>query len=323
MKILATKSYQYLSRNFLESAQQKGFCASELSLEEKKFPDGELCLKISDPEKIRDESVAIFAGITNFESIFELYNLACEVVSLGCSKLHIVIPYLAYATQDQKNEIGEVATLKNIAQLLSSVPQSPQGNQIYLVDVHNPIVLNYFEGKSTASLISTKNLIKKIITKISEKNSIDEKLQVLASVDMGRAQLISEIADELSLSRIFIEKKRISPEETQIVSVSDQNIAEKLVIIYDDMIRTGSSLLNAAEYYRSAGAKKIIAIISHGIFANSAFEKIKQSKSIDKIFCFNTHPNVFAQPCSENFLEICDISEVLLENLINVVCSGK
>ncbi len=317
MKILATRSYQYLVKKFLVHAAQKNCCVSELRLEEKNFPDGELYLKISDPNAVHDDSVTILGGIINFESIFELYNLACEVVLLGCSKLQIVIPYLAYATQDRKNEVGEVATLKNITRLLSAIPQATQGNQIYLVDVHNPIVLNYFEGKTAISLISTKNLIKTVIIKIFKELSESEKSFVIASVDMGRAKIIAEIADELNLQRTFIEKKRLSPEKTQVLSISNRDINGKFVVIYDDMIKTGSSLLNAAECYRSVGAKKIIAIISHGIFANSSLERIKKSKLIDKIFCFNTHPNILLQSNTENFLEIDDISEVLLENLIH------
>ena len=92
MKILATKTYQYLAKNFIKCAKQKNFCVSALRLEEKKFPDGELYLKILESETVHDDSVVIFAGIINFESIFELYNLACEIVSLGCSKLFIMIP---------------------------------------------------------------------------------------------------------------------------------------------------------------------------------------------------------------------------------------
>ncbi len=63
------------------------------------------------------------------------------------------------------------------------------------------------------------------------------------------------------------------------------------VIIYDDMIRTGTSLMNAARAYREAGAGKRFAIATHGEFPRDAFQRIRDSRLFEAIACTNSHPN--------------------------------
>ena len=63
------------------------------------------------------------------------------------------------------------------------------------------------------------------------------------------------------------------------------------VIIYDDMIRTGTSLMNAARAYRDAGAGRIAAICTHGVFPGDALARLRESGLFAQIACTNSHPN--------------------------------
>ena len=92
------------------------------------------------------------------------------------------------------------------------------------------------------------------------------------------------------------------------------DVEEKDVVIYDDMVRTGGSLISAAKAYKSAGAKKIFTITTHGLFTNEALKKIQDSGVIEKVVSTNSHPNSFAS--KSDFLQIESVASLILEQLI-------
>ena len=311
MKIISTKKYRYLLKNIIRSAEKSGIDCSEICFEQKTFPDSEIYLKIQNPEEIRNAEIAFIAGAIDFHSVFEIYNFACVLISSGCSKLQIVIPYLAYSTMEKAKETGEIIIVKNIARLLSNIPQAPSGTHVYLIEPHSEEIPQFFENNANVSVISTEKIIMKIVKfLIKTENSV-----ILASADMGRKKIIHRLGEKLNLDRALLVKKRLSPEKTEIISQINANVSEKTVIIYDDMIRTASSLLGAAKYYKDYGAKKIIAIVTHGLFVRSSFEKLQNSGLIEKIYCMNTYPNPGISTKSSRFFELIDISDLITEKI--------
>ncbi len=103
----------------------------------------------------------------------------------------------------------------------------------------------------------------------------------------------------------FVFKRRTSGEETQITSIS-ADVKGKYVIIYDDMIRTGGSLIHAAEAYLEAGAKTIAAVTTHGLFSRGGLEKIKQSGLFECVYCTDSHPNAVLM--ENDFLKIKSVA---------------
>ena len=99
---------------------------------------------------------------------------------------------------------------------------------------------------------------------------------MLASTDAGRAKWVESLAKDLQVDAAFVYKRRTSGSETEITGVS-ANVAGQRVVIYDDMIRTGGSLLNAAQVYRDAGAVAIDAIATHGVFPGDSLEKFARA----------------------------------------------
>ena len=291
---------------------QPEYKLEEIQSIRKIFPDSERYLKIENSDDIFGKPVILLGGITDTNSLFELYNIANGLVDFGCSSLTLIIPYISYSTMELANETGEVLAIKSIARLLSSMPHKYSANRVLLFDIHSDKILKYFTNEIQVEVISSENIVTPIIKDMIKEND----RPVLASVDMGRTDFIERIAGSLELEKIFITKERISPTKTKVVSISETDIFGKTVIIYDDMVRTGSSLINAANCYSAAGASKIIAIISHGVFLENALEKIKNCNAISQIFCMNTHPNVNSLCCCrDDFLKICDVSEIILDKL--------
>jgi ribose-phosphate pyrophosphokinase len=107
-------------------------------------------------------------------------------------------------------------------------------------------------------------------------------------------------------------KRRLDPQRRELVAMSAQ-VSGQRVLIYDDMIRTGGSLLNAAQAYRNAGAQEIFALTTHGVFPGDALEKIRASGLLKKVVCTNSHPR--ALELRSEYLEVLSVARVFAERL--------
>jgi ribose-phosphate pyrophosphokinase len=277
--IFSTKKYEYLAQ---EIAQSLNSSMGQRTI--KYFPDGERYLKID--ENVINQSVVIVGGTVSDEDTLEIYDLACACVKYGASKLTLVIPYYGYSTMERTTKIGEVVPAKTRARLLSSIPKCSQGNKILLMDLHSEGIPYYFENDVQVFHLYAKPVLIDIMKSIAPDF-------VLAATDAGRAKWVESLAKELQVQPAFVYKQRLSGSQTIVTGVNAQ-VQDKIVIIYDDMIRTGSSLIGAAEAYKKAGAKEVYALTTHGLFPNDAILKIKNSGFITDVFCTNTHPNALA-----------------------------
>ena len=301
INILSSQKYEYLKRNILK----QGACFDDVEIETETFPDGEHYWKIVNPEQLRHKPAVYIAGTVDDESIFELYNVAATLVREQCSSLHIVIPYFGYSTMERAVKEGEVVTAKNIANLISSIPQAPLGNFVYMMDLHSLGTQYYFENTIHPVHLTSWSVIKDMLLQFG-------KDIVLASTDMGRDKWIEKMGNELHLETAYIMKKRISGSKTEVVALNAE-VKDKNIVIFDDMIRSGTSLIHAAEAYKNAGAKDVYVITVHGIFVSGALQKLKSCGYIKKILCTNTHLN--AHQIQDDFVKVYDISTVITERI--------
>ena len=131
---------------------------------------------------------------------------------------------------------------------------------------------------------------------------------ILASTDAGRAKWVESLANDLGIPAAFALKRRLSGSDTEVTAIN-ADVEGKTVIIYDDMIRSGSSLINAAIAYKEAKAKEIFVITTHGIFVKGSVEKLKLSGVISKIICTDTHANTMT--IDDPFVEVRSIAELV------------
>jgi ribose-phosphate pyrophosphokinase len=178
---------------------------------------------------------------------------------------------------------GEVVTAKSRARLLSSLPEARFGNRVVLFDLHTEGIPYYFEGSLRALHAYGKPIIEEAARSIGGTDF------VLACTDAGRAKWVESLANDLGVTASFVFKRRLSGERTEVMAVSAQ-VQGKKVIIYDDMIRTGSSLMGAAQAYLDAGAASIAAIATHGIFPKDALTKLTASGLFSHVICTDSHP---------------------------------
>jgi ribose-phosphate pyrophosphokinase len=221
--------------------------------------------------------------------LLELYDLACAIVEAGASTLTIIVPYFGYSTMERAVHPREAVMAKNRARILSSIPRAKLGNQILLLDLHSEGIPHYFEGTIRPVHVYAKPIVEQLARELGGPSFL------LGSTDAGRAKWVESLANDLGVPAAFVYKRRLSGEETAVRAVS-ATLEGETVVIYDDMIRTGSSLVNAARAYREAGAGKLIAIATHGVFPGDALQRITSTGLFEKIAVTNSHPNALAHP---------------------------
>ena len=297
--LFSISNYQYLGDQIREvGGYQKG------EVEVKTFPDGERYQRIL--THVNERDVIIVGGTSGDRDTLELYDLACGMVKHGALSLNLVIPYFGYSTMERGIVPGEVVTAKSRARLLSAIPISAIGNRVILMDLHSAGIPYYFEGEIIPKHLYAKPVILEAAREVGGEDF------VLASTDAGRAKWVESLANDLGVPASFILKRRLDGERTEVMAMN-ANVEGKTVIIYDDMIRTGGSLINAAKAYRSEGAEDIYAIATHGIFPGNALNRLKDSGLFKKVIATNTHPRV--HELEGDFLQCKSVASIFVEYL--------
>lgn len=301
------RDFQFFSTNaynYLLDEMEKIQAISRGRVQNQIFPDGEFYMQIL--TAVEDKDVVLIGGTISDADTLELYDLANGIIQLGAKSLKIIIPYFGYATMERAVKTGEVVKAKNRALLLSSIPHGSVSNAIYLVDLHSEGIPYYFEKEVRCHHLYCKSIIVDACHELCGNDFI------LASTDAGRAKWVESLANDMKVKSAFVYKHRTAGDETSITGVN-ADVAGKNVIIYDDMIRTGGSLMQAAKAYRDAGAKTIYAITTHGLFSNHALGKIEAQGIIQQVVCMNTHPNCYEG--KNDFLKIKSFIPIIFDAL--------
>lgn len=294
-----TANYQYLAEKVAEST------SVELGeVERDTFSDGERYQRIV--SDIEGRNVALLGGTIDDPDTLELYDLASALVSYGCNLLQLFVPYFGYSTMERAVKPREVVTAKTRARLLSSIPRSVKGNRIYLFDLHSEGIPHYFENQMHPVHIYCKELV---IEAAMEHCGTSF---TLASTDAGRAKWVESLANDMGVNAAFVLKRRVKGDETTVTAIN-ADVEGQDVIIYDDMIRSGGSIIHAAQAYKNAGALNIYVITTHGLFIQDGIEKMKQSGLIKKVICMDTHPNV--NQIAGDFVEVRSIARLIANHL--------
>lgn len=254
-------------------------------VERSNFPDGEHYLRVT--TNVLDKHVVAIGGTISDTATLELYDLACTLVENGAETLTLIVPWYGYATMDRASKGGESVKAKNRARIFSSIPPAKNGNQILLLDLHTEGIPHYFEGSLHPVHVYAKPVIEPLARELGGDSF------VLGSTDAGRAKWVESLANDLGVAAAFVYKRRRGPEETEVTAVST-HLNGETVVIYDDMIRTGGSLMSAARAYRDAGAGRMIAIATHGVFPGNAFDNIQSAGLFESVACTDSHPRALA-----------------------------
>lgn len=233
--------------------------------------------RVSIKEKDVNTTAVILQSLSNPPDthIIEFCLIADAVKRLGAKKLIAIIPYLGYSKQDKIFKGGEPLSVKVVAQII----QTSSFSKIITIDLHNQAIVGFFE-KPVIQLSANKMFLN-YFSKLKDSNTI------VIAPDAGAIKNSTDFANKLNLEVAYIDKIRdLSTGKVKIRGLS-RDITNKKIIMIDDMISTGSTLIASAKYLKKKGAKSIIAGITHHLYVEGTQEKIERSK-IDKLIVTDT-----------------------------------
>lgn len=290
---------QLLASGLFESAQ----------LKRKKFPDREVHLR--NGVRVRGRHVVVVCGTHDPHAFMELTHLVNGLGLQGVRQVTVVNPYFAYSTQERAQLPGEYVTAKTTAVALSKLHYPPNGLTYVLFDTHTPDLPNYFETPVTASVLSGRPFVQSTFKELSNGRRV-----VLGTADAGRMKYAESMASHLEVPLVSVFKRRCPITNKITISamrVEDADIEGASVVIYDDMIRTGGSIIKAADAYIKAGAIEVYAIASHGVLPRNALEKLQNCGHVKQVIVTDSHPRVrYLAPRFPGFLVVKSLAPLIL-----------
>jgi ribose-phosphate pyrophosphokinase len=271
----------------------------------KVFPDGERYRRIETDCARRD--VVLVGGTVDDMDTLEIYDLACGIVHQGAHTLTLVLPWFGYQTMERASQRGEIVAAKNRARLLSSIPAAGSGNRAIFIDLHSEGIPHYFQGDLRPVHLHARSVVLQAIRDFGGEDF------VLGATDAGRAKWVESLANDLLVDAAFVFKRRLSDTQTEVTALA-ADVQDRAVVIYDDMIRTGGSLISAARSYKEAGASEVYAVCTHGVFAGDSLERLRDSGVFEGIACTNTRPHV-QDLADGDFLRVYSVADLVAQYL--------
>jgi len=230
-----------------------------------KFADGELKIKIE--ENIRGQDVFIVQS-TNppAENLLELLLFLDAAKRSSAERITAVIPYYGYARQDRKDEPRVPISAKLIADLLAT----SGANRLLTIDLHAEQIQGFFN-------IPVDHLYA-VPVFIDYYHQSKLRDCIVVSPDAGRVNRVRAFARRLGkdIPIAIIDKRRTGPNQSMVVNVIGE-VKGKNAIIYDDMIDTGGTIIDAAEALVDKGVKDIYVCVVHGLFSRDAIPRLNKS----------------------------------------------
>lgn len=256
-----------------EIAEISGIPLSKSSVT--KFADGELKVKIE--ENIRGQDVFIIQS-TNppAENLLELLLFLDAAKRSSAERITAVIPYYGYARQDRKDEPRVPISAKLIADLLAI----SGANRVLTIDLHAEQIQGFFN-------IPVDHLYAAPVF-IDHYQQKEIENYVVVSPDAGRVNRVRAFARRMAkdIPIAIIDKRRTGPNQSKVVNVIG-DVNGKNAIIYDDMIDTGGTIVDAAEALAGKRVKDIYVCGVHGLLSRNAVERLEKSP-IKEVVITNT-----------------------------------
>lgn len=241
-----------------------------------KFANGEITVVIE--ESVRNEAIVIVSQAKTYEDMFELLGTIDAARRSSAKEIIGIIPYLPHSRQERREE-GVRTTIS--ARLFADMLQVAGLDRLITMDVHTTAIEGFYK-------IPFDNLdpFAVIVEKIK---SLNLKNPTIVSPDLGGMKRAEKYATALGYNIAFINKKRLRANEvdkmTLIGSVKDSE-----VIIVDDMIDTGGTIIKALDLLRNDGADRCYVFACHGVYSNDAIGKFATNHHMPFVYTTNTLP---------------------------------
>ncbi|MDD5281213.1 MAG: ribose-phosphate pyrophosphokinase [Candidatus Omnitrophica bacterium] len=263
-----------------------------------RFSEGEIRVKINENVRGKDVFIVQPTCPPSNDNLMELLIMIDALRRASAHRITAVIPYFGYARQDRKDQPRVPITAKLVANLLTTAG----ANRILTMDLHAGQIQGFFD-------IPVDHLfsVGVFVDYFSKMNIRD---LVVVSPDVGSIKMARAYAKRVSAGLAIIDKRRVSPEKAEAMHIMGE-VEDKNVIIIDDMVATGSSLIEAVEALKKSKAKAIYAAISHGILSGPAIQRIDQCAGLEKLLISDSVP--LSTDKQHEKIQVLSVSSLLAE----------
>jgi len=233
-------------------------------MEIRSFSDGETYVKINENVRGKDVFLLQPTSPSANENLMELLIMIDASQRASAGRITAVIPYYGYARQDRKDQPRVPITSKLVANLITTAG----ADRVLTMDLHVDQIQGFFDIK-----VDHLFAVSVIIDYFKKKNLKD---LVVLSPDVGGLRRARAYAKRLGAPLAFVDKRRPVADEAEVINIVGK-IKGKQVLIVDDMVDTGGTLLAAVKSLIEKGATAVYASCTHAVLSGEAYEKINAS----------------------------------------------
>lgn len=237
------------------------------------------CLEVQLQANCREKDVFIVQTLSApvQENLVELLLMLDAARGASASRITAVIPHFSYARSDKKDSPRISIGGRLVADLLVTAG----ANRVLTMTLHSPQVHGFFSVP-----VDQLHALAELAAHFQR---YDLSRAVVVSPDLGNAKNAAAFAKRLGVPVAAGAKERISDTQVQITALIGE-VRNRDVIILDDEVASGGSILELLQHLRAHGARSVRVATTHGIFARDAVSRMAAEDDIQEIVCTNTVP---------------------------------
>ncbi|NOG41239.1 MAG: ribose-phosphate pyrophosphokinase [Candidatus Brocadia sinica] len=269
-----------------------------------RFPDGEIDLKVNEDVRGADVFLVQPTCPPVNENLTELLVFIDCLKRASAARITAVLPYYGYARKDRKDEGRVPITAKLVANLITEAG----ADRVLTVDLHAAQIQGFFD-------IPVDHLLAfPVLSKYFERLKSED--LVVVTPDVGGIKLARNYSKKLEIKMAIVDKRRVGPEETEVGFVIG-DVANKNVVMIDDLIATGGSIAQAANVLKEKGARDIYVGATHPVFCGAAVEKLSVAP-IKEIVVTDTIPLNEKAKGLDSKIKVLSISGLLGDAIMRI-----
>ncbi|MCX6349961.1 MAG: ribose-phosphate pyrophosphokinase [Candidatus Aureabacteria bacterium] len=231
-----------------------------------RFPEGEVAIRIDKP--VRGSDVFLIQGTSPppNENMMELLAMIDALHRASAARITAVLPYYGYGRQDRKDRPRVPITARLVADLITAAG----ADRVLTVDLHAAQIQGFFDIP-VDHLYAAPVLISYLLKKLPRRFL---KNLVVVSPDVGGIKIADHFAKHMNVPLAIVDKRRIHDTKTEVHNLIGE-VKGREVLIVDDLVSTGTSLVSAIAILKDKGAGEIQAAITHPILCGEAVSLVE------------------------------------------------
>jgi ribose-phosphate pyrophosphokinase len=242
-----------------------------------RFSNDNLYVRLNSSVRGKDVYIVQTCAHPVQDNLFELFLLLDAARSASAGRITAVVPYYSYARSDKKDE----PRISIAARLIADLLQTAGADRVLTMTLHSPQVAGFF--RVPTDHLSAQPALAAAIGKLNIPRA------VVVAPDIGHAKRAAYLARVLDFPVAAGNKRRIDDRTVVVEGIVGQIEGEN-VIITDDEIARGTSVIELIAVLRELGIKRVWVTCTHGVFTDGAIKRISEVPEVQAIIATDTVP---------------------------------